>query len=237
MSGSTTDLDLISSSQAGKEVTANALFDAAAPASIFGRRLSTTSGLTWGYYGGAFISAGVITHIGNGTVVLTVSSTNYISASAAGVVSTNTTGFPTGNIPLYQVVTDSSSVTSYLDKRITAQMGGFVTAIPIGFVQQTKTYASTLVIDVSGAATFDVTLTGNIVIGLTNPAYDGQKIVLRIKQDATGSRLVTFDTSIKVGTDITGFTATTTAAKTDILGFIYNAQSEKFDFVAITKGY
>ena len=49
MSNSTTLLDTITSNQAAKEVTANALFDAASPSMIWGRHASACSGLTWGY--------------------------------------------------------------------------------------------------------------------------------------------------------------------------------------------
>lgn len=68
MANSTTNLDPISSSQSGKEVTANAGFDATSPASAFGRRASTSSGLTWGYYGATVHVDGVPTQIGNGTL-------------------------------------------------------------------------------------------------------------------------------------------------------------------------
>jgi hypothetical protein len=118
MSGSTSLLDLISSSQASKEVTANALFDAGSPAMLFGRRASTTAALTWGYYGGVMLVDGVPTAIANGTVALSASSTNYVEATRAGVVSKNTTGFTAGRIPLYKVVTGAATVTSYEDWRI-----------------------------------------------------------------------------------------------------------------------
>jgi hypothetical protein len=119
MSGSTSLLDLISSSQASKEVTANALFDACSPAALFGRRASTTAALTWGYYGGVMLVDGVPTAIANGTVALSASSTNYVEATRAGVVSKNTTGFTAGRIPLYKIVTGTATVTSYEDWRIT----------------------------------------------------------------------------------------------------------------------
>src|SRR5574337_49407 len=68
MANSTTHLDTISSSQSGKEVTANAVMDALSPAATFGRRASTSSGLTWGYFGGTVFVDGVPTQIANGTL-------------------------------------------------------------------------------------------------------------------------------------------------------------------------
>jgi len=119
MASSTTNLDLIAQSQASKEVTANALFDAASPATLFGRRASLCSGLNWFYYGGAMLVDGVLTVIANNAaaLVLSASTTNYVEATRAGVVSKNTTAFTPGQIPLYTIVTGASSVTSYTDQR------------------------------------------------------------------------------------------------------------------------
>lgn len=113
MSNSTTLIDTIATNQSSKEVLANALFDAASPAMLWARRASTTSGLTWGYYGGWYNG-----QIANGTVALTASTTNYLMADAAtGAVTVNTTGFSAGKIPLYLVVTGATTVTSYTDER------------------------------------------------------------------------------------------------------------------------
>ncbi len=124
MANSTTNLDALSVSQSAKETTANALFDAASPATLFGRRASTSSALTWGYYGGPIAVDGVLTGIANGTVALSASATNYVEVTRAGVVSKNTTGFTAGSVPLYTVVTGASSVTSYTDHRPWAMLPG-----------------------------------------------------------------------------------------------------------------
>ena len=120
MSNSTPTYDPIIQSQASKEITANAYFDAVSPAASFGRRQSTSSGLTWGYYGATITVDGVLTQIANGTLTLTASTTNYVETTRAGVVSKNTTGFTAGSIPLYTVVTGAATVTSYTDCRLQA---------------------------------------------------------------------------------------------------------------------
>ena len=119
MASSTTNLDLIAQSQSSKEVTANALFDAGSPATLFGRRASLCSGLNWFYYGGVMAIDGVLTTISNNAaaLALSASTTNYIEATRAGVVSKNTAGFTGGSIPLYTIVTGAASVTSYTDNR------------------------------------------------------------------------------------------------------------------------
>ena len=129
MASSTSNIDNLIQSQASKEVTANAYFDAASPGTLYGRRASTTSGLTWGYYGGRVRVAGVSTSIANGTRTLSASTTNYVEADATtGAVSHNTTGFTAGRIPLYSVVTGASTVTSYTDHRAFAIQAGYASA-------------------------------------------------------------------------------------------------------------
>ena len=125
MSNSTAGIiDTIAQSQAGKEVTANAYFDAASPATLFGRRAAICSGLTWGFYGGTISVDGVLTQVylsSSNTITLTASTTNYVEATRAGVVSKNTTGFTPGSIPLYLIVVGASTVTSYVDYRAWVQ--------------------------------------------------------------------------------------------------------------------
>jgi hypothetical protein len=142
MASSSSNLDLISESQAGKATTANELFNAGSPATLFGRRNSTSTGLTWGYYGGQMVVDGVLTTISNSTVSLSASTTNYVESTRAGVVSKNTTGFTLGSIPLYTVVAGASSVTTYTDNRawvqplhITSKASVAVTAADVTLTQ------------------------------------------------------------------------------------------------------
>ena len=119
MSNSTQFLDLIAVAQASKEVTANALFDAMSPAAIFGRREAGCSGLTWAYYGGwMYTTGGALQQIQNGSVTLTASANNRIEVDNAGAVFVHTNAnFTSGRLPLYLVVTGSTSVTSWQDYR------------------------------------------------------------------------------------------------------------------------
>lgn len=124
MANSTTHLDTIAQGQNQPEVLANALFNSGSPATAFGVRASTTSGLTLGYYGGTIInSSGAYTQVANGTVTLDASTTSYVEVDADGVVSENTSGFTSGSTRLYTVVTGANGITSYTDWR-TCQIGG-----------------------------------------------------------------------------------------------------------------
>lgn len=118
MADQTTNLDLLLPSQANQELRNNESFDATSLGSYFGRRRATTSGLTWGFYGGKVLVNGVPTTVANGTVTLTGSATNYVQLTQAGTVVVATTRNPL-YAPLYQVVTGAAGVTNYIDERNT----------------------------------------------------------------------------------------------------------------------
>jgi hypothetical protein len=132
MADSTTNLPTIDVNQAQKEVVANALFDAASPATYWGRDFETTGGLTWGYLGGVLEIAGVATRFPNDVITLTASATNYVEVTAAGVVQKNTVGFSYGTVkPLYKIVCNGSGVTSYEDFRYESGGGGVSGSITV----------------------------------------------------------------------------------------------------------
>lgn len=113
MSSSTSLLDLLTTNQAGKEISANALFDAMSPAALFGIRQSTI-GLTLRLYGGPLYSGGVA----NQQITLAASATNYVEADRnTGALYLGAGVFTPGRIPLYTIVTGTSGITSYTDWR------------------------------------------------------------------------------------------------------------------------
>lgn len=123
-----TNLELIDVNQSQKEVTANALFDAASPAMLYGRHAEACIAFTWAYYGGKKNDGSSVVDIANGTVTLSASTTNYIECDNAGTVY-KVTGTPTGGrLLLYTVVTDGSGVTDYTDWRNGTQGLDFTSA-------------------------------------------------------------------------------------------------------------
>jgi hypothetical protein len=74
-----------------------------------------------------------------------------------------------------------------------------------------------------------VTIAGNRTIANpTGTPTDDQKLRFRIKQDATGSRLLTWGSAYRFVGGVTP-TLTTTASKIDLVGFNYNAADSKWD--------
>lgn len=157
MSSTTSLFDQLSTSQAGKEARINALMDSVSPAALGGRRESTTTGLTWGFYGGELIVNGLPTQVANGTVTLTASADNYVGISQSGVVSVATTRAP-GAAPLYKVTTSAAAVSSYTDERTPEAMarlcaGSASQALTTANVTLTQTQALCDTLVVTGALT------------------------------------------------------------------------------------
>jgi hypothetical protein len=79
-------------------------------------------------------------------------------------------------------------------------------------------------------------LTGNITVNFAG-GDDGQKITLRLTQDGTGGRVVTWGGMVRFSTDLPGAVLSTGASKTDYIGFRYSATADKYDCVATNKGF
>lgn len=103
-------------------------------------------------------------------------------------------------------------------------------------VPGTTTYSSTPTVNWAGKNVMRLTMTGNPTISMTG-AVDGQKLLLELIQDGTGSRIPLFTSEVRFGTDITSITCSTTASKIDRLGLIYNSAAAKYDVIAFVKGF
>lgn len=177
MADSTTHLDTIVQGSGSQDVQANALYDAASPAMLFGRRAASTTGLTWGYYGGNVTkSDGTQSTVANGSVSLTASTTNYITAlKESGVVYCNTSTTAWNDAAnywrLYSVVTGAATVSSYTDEREIGRMTGVGTGL---VAPVTKTASFTL-----GSNENEVICNGTATITATLPAassWVGRKV-------------------------------------------------------------
>jgi len=97
------------------------------------------------------------------------------------------------------------------------------------------TDGATVAVDWNNGNIQSITLGGNRTFTFAN-GLDGARYTLIIKQDATGSRTITWPATVRWP----GGTApvlTTTANKTDYVGFIYNGVDNKYDGIAMAKNF
>lgn len=106
-----------------------------------------------------------------------------------------------------------------------------VSAITLAVVALTD--GATINTDASLGNTFSVTLGGNRTIANPTNPRDGQRLSYQLRQDATGSRTVTWGSAFRFGRLIPTPGLTQTAAKTDLITFQYNAIDGKWDCVEV----
>jgi len=99
-----------------------------------------------------------------------------------------------------------------------------------------KTYGASMTFDLAVGEIGTVTLTGDPTIAFSN-GVNGQVYTLRLKQDGTGTRIVTWDAAVRFSTDLPEPALTTAINLTDYLSFRYNSDGAKYDLVAINRGF
>lgn len=98
------------------------------------------------------------------------------------------------------------------------------------------TDAATITVDASlipHGGSFTVTLGGNRTMGNPTNAVDGKMITFAIRQDATGSRTITWSANYRFTTTVTSPTLSTGNGKTDYIAFRYNGTDSKWDAMAV----
>ena len=98
-----------------------------------------------------------------------------------------------------------------------------------------KTWASTIAINWDDANCQRITLAGPTTLTFTG-GVDGEKLILELKQDATGGRQITLPSNVRYSVTIPGVSLSAGANRIDKIGFMYNAADNKYDLVAITYG-
>jgi hypothetical protein len=97
--------------------------------------------------------------------------------------------------------------------------------------------SNTYTINASLGNQFRCTLAAtNTIAAPTNPT-DGERILVELIQDGTGSRTVTWNAAFVFGTDVASPTLSTGANKKDYVGFVYNTNSAKWHALAVARGY
>lgn len=102
----------------------------------------------------------------------------------------------------------------------------------------TVAYAASVTLDWATADIFEITLTGNITITHSGGANNGEKKEIRLIQDGTGSRVVTWANNT-YGSDVmsTSSVATVTASKRDKWIFEYDSGNTTYTMVSAARGY
>jgi hypothetical protein len=138
----------------------------------WGYKASTTTGLTYGYFGGQAWTGSAWSTVADGTTALTDNTTNYVERTLAGVVSVAASLFTASKIPMAIVVTASGVITTfsdarrelnpsavaYTDENAQDAVGGILDDATIGDINFTYNDGTP---KISGAIQSDVALGGN----------------------------------------------------------------------------
>jgi hypothetical protein len=100
----------------------------------------------------------------------------------------------------------------------------------------TPAFQPALAINWLGVDEVRVTLTGDFAPTFSG-AINGQRVILEVKQDGAGERLVTLPANVRMSTDIPAFVASTAPNAADKIGFIYDESAARYDLVAFIKGF
>lgn len=99
------------------------------------------------------------------------------------------------------------------------------------------TDAGTIATNAALGNEFTVTLGGNRTMGAPTNPIDGQKILYRLTQDATGTRTITWDGVFAFSTSLPAPVLSATGNKIDYVDFVYSAASTKWHCLAYTIGF
>jgi hypothetical protein len=162
--------------------------------------------------------------------------------TVARVLASALTGLSTATGTVITATDTVLSAFGKLQNQVSARVirSGDTLTGPVLQSAQVVTYASSIT-PVATSFYIDVTLTGNITInGPTSPTAN-QLLWIRLLQDATGGRTVTWATgagNFLFTNDLTAssFTCTTTASALDQFGFVYNSVKGKWIAMAFNKG-
>lgn len=147
----------------------------------------------------------------------------YVEPSATVGLTRN----PAGTTVLRGIVNDGGGTVSAVQRSPLIDAPHHVVPLP---------NSSSHTIDCRRGSHFRFTATANFT--LQNPLHpvDGQRILLEIKQDATGSRVMTPGSKFRFSTTFPNATLTTTANKTDKVEWQYHGADDRWDLIRFVKG-
>jgi hypothetical protein len=158
----------------------------------------------------------IVTNILGAAGIVTASSGVIIEEGTAPTTSTDEIGlYNVANVLKYREESNGASNTvAVLEKQQSYTKAQ--TVLP-----STLTDASTITVDAALSNVFDVTITDSRILGNPTNLTDGQTLVFRIKEDSTGTRVLTFASAYDFGVD-TPSTDPIAADTMDILTCVSN---------------
>jgi len=213
-----------------------------APENTTVANVGTGAGLVWktpivaGLVNLKTIKAGASVSVTNNADDITIANTAPENTTAANV------GAGTGLVwqtPIVAGLLNFKSILASTNMAVTNNANDVTLAVKPNFALAAVALvdAGPIVVDASTGCLFSVTITANRQFQNPSNPTSGQKIIFRVKQNAAGSKLVTWDGKYRFSTDLPAPTASTGANLTDYFGFIYHSTDDKWDYVAEVKGF
>jgi hypothetical protein len=101
----------------------------------------------------------------------------------------------------------------------------------------TLTDAANIAVDAATGDEFTVTLGGNRTIDAPTNPINGRMMLFRLRQDATGSRTITWNAAFAFTTGLPAPTLSTGANKIDYVGFVYDSTTAKWHCLSYVLGH
>ena len=103
------------------------------------------------------------------------------------------------------------------------------------FAVDKPVFAATMTPDAYRAGIHDILLTGNLTLNSPTNGVDGQVLVIRFIQDASGSRTWTPGTGFHLSSSVSSVALSSAASAVDIMTIRYRAAARIWDIVDFAK--
>jgi hypothetical protein len=97
--------------------------------------------------------------------------------------------------------------------------------------------AATITVSAAAGNDFRATLAGNRTLASPSDPANGQRIIFQFTQDGTGGRLLSYGTAYAFTAALPAPVLSAAPGATDVLGFVYNATTARWLFVAFVPGF
>lgn len=98
-------------------------------------------------------------------------------------------------------------------------------------------WESELLVSWSDYDDFRVVLEGPVTTFTFDGATDRQRVILEVQQDDVGGRTIVLPGNVRYSAQLGSVTLSTEPGATDRLGFLYNLETDTYDFMAYLRGF